>query len=313
MFLAALPSFRQSSGVRFLGSILVLVLAASSAIAAPSNQSNPAFLGIAMQDFAGGCLITNTTKCSPAEDAGIRVDDIVVGMDGQPLVDNTVTPTVRRATCDILRDRIMAHTPGDVATFEVRRGGKATTIKLTLSTRADVQHRCFVGQALPDLETVDIDNPSRDVDLGELRGKTTVLAWFRLNRCVGCGTVIDKVADGVRDRIKDATPSIIGITTDGVVDPQLVTGGPGRSRVVSSPAFPKRAHFGSTLPLLVAAEEDFKDYTLQENERVQMMVVDCRGVIRFVSLLAPGSEDLDAAVDEVLAAVEQAEYQRTRR
>jgi hypothetical protein len=298
--------------VRVLGSILVLVLAATSAIAAPSNQSNPAFLGIAMQDFAGGCLITNTTKCSPAEDGGIRVDDLVVGMDGQPLVDNTV-PTVRRATCDILRDRIMAHTPGDVATFDVRRGGKATTIKLTLSTRADVQHRCFVGQTVPNIETLDIDNPKREVELSEFHGKTTVLAWFRLSRCVGCASVIDKVDDRIRERIKDAAPDVIGITTDGFDSALQIAppGLPGSRRAI--PTFPKRSTFGSTLPLLVATEDDFKEMTLQESDRVQMMVVDCRGVIRFVSLLAAGSEDLEAAIDEVLAAVEQAEYQRTRR
>jgi hypothetical protein len=36
-------------------------------------------------------------------------------------------------------------------------------------------------------------------------------------------------------------------------------------------------------------------------------------VIQFVASLAPGSDDLNAAIDEVLAAVEQAEYSRTRR
>jgi peroxiredoxin len=318
MFLAGRPSFRQSLDVRFLGLIVVVLLAAKSAIAgaAPSNQSNPAFLGIAMVDFAGGCEITGITRCSPAEDFGLRESDLVVGIDGDALVDAKTLPAQRRTSCDVLREKIMDHNPGDVAAFDVRRNGKATTVKVTLSTRADVQHRCFVGQAVPAIEAQDIDNPKREVDLGELRGKTTVLAWFRLERCgSACGSVIDKVADGVRDRIKDETPEVIGITPYNSDPLQTYTKSGGQVQVVASGSrpFPTRSGFGSTLPLLVAEEDDFSQVTLQESDRVQFMVVDCRGIIRFVAPLAPGSEDLEAAIDEVLAAVEQAEHQRQQR
>ena len=40
------------------------------------------------------------------------------------------------------------------------------------------------------------------------------------------------------------------------------------------------------------------------------MVIDCRGVVRFVAPIAPDADDLDAALDEVLAAAEQAEHAR---
>lgn len=315
MFLASRPSFRQSSRVRSLGCLLVLLFAARSATAAPGSQSNPAFLGIAMQDLGGGCLITNVTRCSPAEDAGLREDDVVFAIDGAPLLDSNAPAQARRSTCDVLRERIIAHLPGDVAAFDMRRGNKATTVKVTLSTRADVQHRCFVGQSLPTVVTKDIDAPEREIDLGELRGKTTVLAWFRLDRCVGCGPLLDKVADGIRDRIKEDTPTVIGVTAYDP-DPLRTAVVAGRQRVVTSIApttLPTRAGFGSTLPLLVAEETDFSQLTLQETDRVQIMIVDCRGIVRFVAPIAPGSEDLEAAVDEVLAAVEQAEHQRTQR
>ena len=36
------------------------------------------------------------------------------------------------------------------------------------------------------------------------------------------------------------------------------------------------------------------------------MVVDCRGIVQFVAPIAPDSDDLDAALDELLAAAEQA-------
>ena len=315
MFLAGRPSFRQSLGVRFLGFLVALLVAAKSAAAAPSNRSNAAFLGIAMNDFAGGCLITNITKCSPAEDAGLRVDDMVMAIDGKPLTDLNATPSARRSACDVLRERILEHTPGDIAAFDLRRVGKHATIKVTLSSRADVQHRCFVGQSLPALEAKDIDNPTREVDLAEQRGKTTVLAWFRLDRCVGCGKLIDKVSDGIRGRITEETPEVIAITAHDS-DPLQSTHSlvAGQHRIVTSvQPFPKRSAFGSTLPLLVAEEDDFAQLTLQENNRVQFMIIDCRGIVRFVAPLAPDSDDLDAALDEVLAAVEQAEHQRTRR
>jgi len=296
MILARGPSFRQIHPVRWLSLVVVTVLAAKAS-AAPSASSNPSFLGIEMSDFGGGCSITSVTNCSPAQDAGLRFGDFIVAMDGKPLLDVRSPASQRRPACDVLREQIMAHAPGDVVSYDVRRGPSSVTINATLSTRADVQHRCFVGQSLPSVEAADIDNPTRELDLAELHGKTTVLAWFRLELCVGCGAVLDRIADGITKRVKsETTPDVIGVTyrREGA-------------------DMPKRMGFGSTLPVLVADEKDFRDLTLKESERIQVMVVDCRGIVRFVTPLAPGSEDLQAGLDEVLAAVEQAEYERTQR
>lgn len=287
--------FRQIHRVRWLASLIVLLCCARAHAAGPT--SNPSFLGIEMTDNGVGCIINAVTNCSPAQDAGLRFGDFIVAMDGKPLVDLRSSVAQRRPACDVLRDQIMQHAPGDTATFEVHRGSSQTTLKVTLSTRADVQHRCFVGQQMPSIEVADIDNHSREANLGELRGKTTVLAWFRLERCVGCGAVFDRIADGISDRVHgDITPEVVGVTplNDGAEPP-------------------KRGGFIPSLPVWVAAEEDFRELTLKENDRIQVMVVDSHGVIQFVAPLAPGSDDLDATIDEVLAAVEQAEYSRTRR
>jgi peroxiredoxin len=169
-------------------------------------------------------------------------------------------------------------------------------IKATLSTRADVQHRCFVGQTLPQVETTDIDNPENEIDLGQLRGKTTVLALFRLDHCVGCGPVLDRISDGIALRMKgDVSATVLGVTSH-----------------ADNKEMPKRAGFSSTVPIAVADERDYSDLTLKETDRIQVMVLDCRGIVRFVAPLAPSSDDLDAAVDEVLAAVEQADHLRRR-
>lgn len=289
MDLARLPSFRQSLRVRWLGFLVVLV-SASSASAGPT--SNPSFLGIEMSDMGGACVIQSVTRCSPAQDAGLRFGNLIVAIDGQ-----SISATMR-SPCDLLRDRIMAHTPGDATSFEVRRGGEVATIKAVLSTRADVQHRCFVDQPLASISVTDIDNPKHEITLDEARGRTTVIGFFRLSYCNGCGKLFDRVADGIAKRLADAEtpPRVLGVTMQDDDRPM-----------------PTRAGFGSTVPLAVASRSDFEEVTLKERDRVQFMVVDSRGIVRFVTPIAPDSDDVEAAIDEVLAAAQQAEHARTQR
>lgn len=250
-----------------------------------------------MTDSGAGCIVNAVTNCSPAQDAGLRFGDFIIAMDGKPLVDVRGPVTHRRPACDVLREQIMQHAAGDVVAYDVQRGSSRVTLKASLSTRADVQHRCFVGQQMPSIEVDDIDNQADEKNLAELRGKTTVLAWFRLERCVGCGPVFDRIADGIADRVRgESAPQLVGITP---VNEDL--------------APPKRGGFVPSLPVWLAREPDFRDVTLKESDRIQIMVIDCHGVIQFVAPLAPGSDDLDAAIDEVLAAVEQAEHLRMQR
>jgi len=263
-------------------------------VAHATPASNPAFLGIDMQDFGSGCQIKEVTACSPAKDAGLRALDVIVAMDGKPIFDGG-----RRSTCDILRERILEKAPNENVSYNVNRNGERVVVNATLATRADVQHRCFVGRTLPSFDVTELDNPKHNYDLGELRGKTTVIGWVLLNRCSGCGAVFDAIADGMKRRLRNAEPAplLLGLTPK-----------PDAPNVLT------RSGFSSTVAVATIALPDFEQLTLKENgERIQFMVVDCRGVIRFAAPLAPGSEDLDAAVDELLAAVEQAERLRTQR
>src|SRR5204863_2623063 len=118
-------------------------------------------------------------------------------------------------------------------------------------------------------------------------------------------------------RLKDSsvTPLVLAVTgwPDSSV-PQL-RGIPGTQVVAPRP--PKQVRksysFTSTLPLAVASDETFEELAIDDPERVYFTVIDSRGVVRFVAPVAPGSDDLEAAVDEVLAAAEQAEHQRMSR
>ena len=73
---------------------------------------------------ASGVIIAGILRGGPADQAGLRVGDIVQAINGQP-ARNTVT----------LLGQIAAVTPGQGATLRVLRAGKTVDIKVTMGTR----------------------------------------------------------------------------------------------------------------------------------------------------------------------------------
>ena len=71
-----------------------------------------------------GVLVTTVTPGSPAEAAGIQVDDIVLAIDGQQI--DFQTP---------LTDILFTYAPGDEVTVTVQRGTDQLELKATLATR----------------------------------------------------------------------------------------------------------------------------------------------------------------------------------
>lgn len=71
----------------------------------------------------GGFKIVNLTKGAPAEQAGLKQDDIIVAVDGAP------TGSLRLSD---IRKRLRNDAPGTIVTFTVNRGGKLQDIKVTL-------------------------------------------------------------------------------------------------------------------------------------------------------------------------------------
>jgi hypothetical protein len=120
-----------------------------------------------------------------------------------------------------------------------------------------------------------------------------------LENCTNCARVFDRVSDTLRTRFEgaEAVPATLAITA------------PGRRSDLKS----LRKSFNASVPVGVAEMEMFDKLALKDAERIHFMVIDCRGVVRFVAPVAPDSEDLDAAIDDVLAAAIQAEHQRTSR
>lgn len=253
-------------------------------------MSNPAFLGIGLEDAGptGPCMVKSITKGSGAQEAGLREHDFVTALDG------VATPN-----CDALRSSIVTHPAGDRIRLDVRRFNPAAklSINVTLSSRADILHRRFVGQPLELGEPVDIDDAKRTYDLGDVRGVTSVIGWFMLDRCTGCSQLFERVSDAIAARKLERPPFMLAVTAAGLRgDPKQY-----------------RSSYVSRVPLAIADEQALNDFALNDGERVSFMVIDCRGVVRFVTPIAADADDLEASVDEVLAAVDQAEHARTRR
>jgi serine protease Do len=73
-----------------------------------------------------GALINEVTSDSPAEKAGLKADDVVVGVDGRTIEDNS----------DLSR-YIASKSPGTTVNLRVLRGGAEQTIAVTLGTFPD--------------------------------------------------------------------------------------------------------------------------------------------------------------------------------
>jgi len=261
--------------------LAVLALAAGTASAEP-RASNPAFIGIKMQPMKFGCAIDDVVNGGPAKDAGVRARDVILSIDDVPLAGSNA--------CDTLLQKITGHAPGDTVRLELRRAMDVVKLKVTLSTRAEVLHHRFVGHRFGSATLVDADDPRTTYDLDDLRGHVTVLGWFHADTCVNCGSVFDRVRDGLRERLHDDMPTLLAVTPT-LKDDKLL-----------------RKVFSSSVKLATAPEDAVLDGELLEPDRIQFLILDAQGIVRFVSPIAPDSDDLDAALDEVLAACEQEQH-----
>ena len=258
------------------------MFAATPVMASP-HQSNPAFLGIGMRDGPGGCVIDSITSGGPASEGRVEIGDIILAFDTVPL--DQAHP------CDRLVANITSRAPGDTVRLDVDRNMVHQVLAVTLSTRAEVLQK-RVGERIATTDLVDVDDQRSHIDLGT-SGKTRVVGWFT-SQCAGCGRVFDRIADRLKDRANTGVV-VLGVTERGENETLVDL----------------RKRFGSSVPLAAADPETFRSLAMDEVDRAFFMVIDCKGVTRLVTAIAPDSDDLDGIVDEVLAGAEQAEHSRT--
>jgi putative serine protease PepD len=84
-----------------------------------------AFLGVTPTNASNGVGISSVKQGSAADDAGLKVGDVVTEVDGKRVTDQSQ-----------LRAIISAHKPGDTLSLTIRRDGATKTVQATLGTRS---------------------------------------------------------------------------------------------------------------------------------------------------------------------------------
>ncbi|HEU5363540.1 MAG TPA: trypsin-like peptidase domain-containing protein [Gaiellaceae bacterium] len=90
-----------------------------------SGKVEHAFLGVTPTNASGGVGISSVKSGSAADDAGLKVGDVVTQVNGKPVTDQSQ-----------LRAIISARKPGDKLTLTIRRDGATKTVVATLGTRS---------------------------------------------------------------------------------------------------------------------------------------------------------------------------------
>ena len=270
--------------------LLSLAFVLLSSTVAVAKTSNPAFLGVQMNDIGGRpgmgpCLITEVTRDSSAESAGLQKNDIFVALDGKNV-----------NTCDELVTAIQARAPGDIVKVTVNRNGNANhTVEARLMSRDEVLRKRFGGLPVPKTSLVRIDDKA-EVDLSLLRRQTTIVGWYPTT-CSGCDVVFAEVAKWVRDQ-KKSMPIKVTAATAGDLRSQKT--------VKDNLELLKSEAHRLDVPLLISDAETYKEFAIGDGDRIQFMVIDCRGVVQYAAPIIPSSEDGEAVLDELYAAAEQA-------
>ena len=89
-----------------------------------SGSPRRILLGIATQDATGtaGAQVVTVATGAPADQAGLKVGDVITAVDGTPVTSSTQ-----------LAQRIRAHQPGDQVTLTYTRNGASAQVQVKLS------------------------------------------------------------------------------------------------------------------------------------------------------------------------------------
>jgi len=121
--------------------------------ASPTTGGTPAgYLGVVLTDRDGRAVVEVVAPDSPAEQAGLKDGDVLVRLDGRPVV-----------SASEARDRLRTRLAGEVVKLEVSRDGRTHEVVATL--KATTRPRTLGGRAIIGV-TLDGPGPDGGVKLG---------------------------------------------------------------------------------------------------------------------------------------------------
>jgi serine protease Do len=134
------------------------------------------YLGIGIQDLTAdiagalklnineGAIVNEVRPGGPGAKAGLKVDDIIVAIDGQKI-----------ASGSALTRTVALKRPGSTSTLTVHRGGNKQDMKVTLGTRPDLEG---IGKNAPREEEEESSKARVGISLSDLDGRTARQAGF---------------------------------------------------------------------------------------------------------------------------------------
>jgi hypothetical protein len=276
----------QILGVRCAG--LILCLIASTAVAAP-RSSNPAFLGIMMQDSGGQgpCMIQAATRESPAEAAGLRGGDVVRTLDDKPI-----------GNCGVLLDEITAHAPGDAVQIKVQRLNTSVVVKVQLTTRDALLHK-VIGKSMVETNLIGFEDGAV-YDLSALHGRMAIVGLYN-PACGDCAQLFTKFLSWARDKARKGGPQALVLA----VAPASEASHDLRSLQRSIDVPLATGELAASGPD-VESSPFSRDLVISDPYRLGVIVIDGRGTVQYAGPIAPNSDDTEAVLDELFAAADQA-------
>ncbi len=116
--------FKDRLGVRSVVVLLIFTLVVSAfGFAAAQDNSAAPFLGVGLSSASNGVKVDQVQAGSPADQAGVKVGDIITAID------------TKAVTSDTIRDVVTGHKVGDVLTLSLMRGTNSLEVKVTLAAR----------------------------------------------------------------------------------------------------------------------------------------------------------------------------------
>jgi len=111
--------------------VFLFALGASGALAGESSG----YLGVILQDSDDGILVKEVVDGSPADDAGLKNDDVIIKFKGKDLEDHSA-----------LSEAVVESSPGENVEVVVLRDGKEKVIEIELGQREEYQNFLYSSE-----------------------------------------------------------------------------------------------------------------------------------------------------------------------